>query len=185
MIAMRTHHGSEISNWRAYFAGAWRMSRRIDDRRGARAGTAWGEAIFAAMEGGESAILSCNEALIIDYGGSRIAGEQKTVWRFGDARGPDLHFRDGRFFCAMLFREERGVWRAEFSHDCGEDRYEGAALVTDESNWRLVWNVIGPRKDYSLDTAYSRIVDAHVNAPACKQSGRKAGCAEILGTGLH
>lgn len=172
-----TGKGPEFADWRAYFEGEWRMERCIDDRRGARAGAASGVATFAAQPDDADTALICAEAMTIDYGGNRIAGEQTTIWRFQDPCGPDLYFRDARFFCAMRFREVRGVWRAEFSHDCGEDRYEGAALVTDESNWRLLWTVKGPRKDYSLDTAYSRIVGARAKAPACQRPERAAGCA--------
>lgn len=143
-----------LADWRQYFAGRWRMARRIEDRRDARTGAATGEASFLDV-GGE--VLACSETLAIDYGGRRIDGEQRMLWRFGET-GPVLHFHDGRFFCAMIFREERGVYRADVVHDCGDDRYEGEATMTGMNEWRLVWNVLGPRKDYTLDTAYSRIV---------------------------
>lgn len=155
MINAERGSGSELVGWRAYFAGSWAMARRIDDRRGARIGAASGEAIFAV--GADDATMICTEALTIDYGGRRLAGQQATIWRFDDTEGPALYFRDGRFFFAMRFRQEDSRLRAAFSHDCGEDRYEGAASIADENNWRLVWNVSGPRKDYSLDTFYSRI----------------------------
>lgn len=177
MTAPWIDKGSEFAGWRAYFEGSWRINRRIDDRRGARAGAASGVATFAAEPDDADSRLTCTEAMTIDYGGSRIAGEQTTIWRFQGPLGPDLYFRDARFFCAMRFHEEHGVWSAEFSHDCGEDRYEGAARIADENNWRLVWNVRGPRKDYSLDTAYSRLIDMRRKAPACQRPERAAGCA--------
>ena len=147
--------GPRFAGWSHYFAGRWRMARRIEDRRDARTGAATGEASF--LDAGDGA-LACSETLAIDYGGRRVDGEQRTLWRFDDATGPALHFHDGRFFCAMIFRDERGVYRADVVHDCGEDRYEGEATVSGMNEWRLVWNVLGPRKDYTLDTAYSRIV---------------------------
>lgn len=142
-------------DWRAYFIGGWRMERRIDDRRAGRAGAAVGEAVIADI--GDAATAICTEALTIDYGGQRFAGEQTMHWRFDDADGPTLFSRDGRLLVTLRFRQDGGRARASFSHDCGEDLYEGVAEIGDESSWRLVWNVRGPRKDYTLDTLYFRI----------------------------
>lgn len=140
------------------------MERRIDDRRGGRAGAATGEAAIAAC--GDMATAICTEALMIDYGGQRFAGERTMLWRFDEADGPTLLFPDGRLFVAMQFRQDGGHARALFSHKCGEDLYEGAAAIGDANSWRLVWSVSGPRKDYTLDTFYVRIgeSEAAVNA---------------------
>lgn len=148
-------HVNRQDYWRAYFVGGWRLERRIEDRRGNRVGVAFGEATFAA--GVEKATATCREALMIDYGGRRFAGEQTMLWRFDRADGPTLLFKDGRFFIAMRFGGDGGLLRSDFSHGCGEDLYEGAAEIADENTWRLVWNVRGPRKDYTLDTLHSRI----------------------------
>jgi len=141
------------------------MDRRIDDRRAGRAGAAVGEAMIAAR--GDTATAICAETLMIDYAGQRFAGEQTMLWRFDDADGPTLFSRDGRFLVAMRFRQDGGLARASFSHECNEDLYKGAAEISDESSWRLVWNVRGPRKDYTLDTRYSRIRESEARANTC------------------
>jgi hypothetical protein len=148
-------HGNRQDYWRASFVSSWRLERRIEDRRGNRVGAAFGEATIAAGVGKATAI--CREALTIDYAGRRFAGEQTMLWRFDRADGATLLFKDGRFFIAMRFGGDGGLWRSAFSHGCGEDLYEGAAEIADEDTWRLVWNVPGPRKDYTLDALYSRI----------------------------
>lgn len=144
-------------DWLGYFAGPWRMARRIDDRLGARQGEASGEAVFAADPGGADASMICSEALIINYGDRTWHGHQKTVWRFDRPGGPRLFFSDGRFFGELNFAAHAPGWRAEFEHGCGDDIYRGAASVASRNSWRLVWNVTGPRKDYTLDTEYRRI----------------------------
>jgi hypothetical protein len=144
-------------DWRAFFAGAWRLSRWIDDRRGERFGAASGDAIFA--DGPTPGSATCDETLVIDYGGRRIDGASRLIWRFEDCAGPDLFFSDGRLFCAMRFHRNASGWRAAFTHECGADSYDGVALIDDANCWRLIWTVSGPRKDYTLDTRYARIVD--------------------------
>jgi biotin transport system substrate-specific component len=168
----------ETIDWRAFFAGEWRMARRIDDRRGGRIGEAGGVASFRS--GDDARSLACAEALTIDYGGRRIEGESRTIWRFVDSGGPDLYFPDWRFFCAVRFQRNGYVWRAEFMHNCGEDRYEGFAEVGRRDDWRLVWNVFGPRKNYALDTLYSRIVDGRKSDASCAGLKPEAVCAAIF-----
>ncbi|MCB2113257.1 MAG: DUF6314 family protein [Parvularculaceae bacterium] len=141
-------------DWRGYFAGKWRMTRAIDDRRGGRCGVGEGVTQFTPGSGDES--LECRETLIIDYGGRKTAGEQMTSWRFCDAAGPRLYFKDGRFFCAMRFIRNAASWRASLAHLCGADSYNADVTIINDKSWRLVWRVCGPRKDYSLDTAYLR-----------------------------
>jgi len=145
---------SQAGDWRAYFAGRWRMTRAIDDRLGGRRGDATG--ICAFRDGPRIAGLVCEEALVIDYGGNRFDGAQSTIWRFEESAGPDLDFQDGGFFCAARFEEFGGVWRAPLTHLCGDDQYDGDVIVASENSWRLIWRVKGPRKDYTLDTRYDR-----------------------------
>lgn len=143
-----------VIDWRAYFAGRWRLTRAIKDRLGERVGAAEGEAQF--RPGAANADLVCEEAVLIDYGGRRLKGEQVTLWRFVDPEGPILHFRGGRFFCSMRFERTAARWRAALIHHCGDDLYDGNAVIEGDDGWRLVWSVSGPRKDYTLDTRYRR-----------------------------
>lgn len=157
---MTTSDGEcQTIDWRGYFAGCWRMARRIDDRYGARRGEASGEAVFACDRGGAGASMICSEALIICYGGRTWPGEQKTIWRFDRPGGPQLFFSDGRFLGEMNFARRAGMWRGEFEHRCGDDIYRAIADLDSLKLWRLVWRVTGPRKDYTLDTEYRRIDD--------------------------
>ncbi|MFQ5563546.1 MAG: DUF6314 family protein [Parvularculaceae bacterium] len=121
-------NGAETLDWRGYFAGAWRMTRVIDDQRGGRLGEAIGEAGFGA-DPGDAASLLLSETLVIDFGGRRWPGRQDTIWRFYKASGPHLFFSDGRFFCAMRFARCGDGWRAEFEHLCSDDLYQGVAAV--------------------------------------------------------
>lgn len=143
-------------DWLHFFSGAWRMTRRIDDRRGGRRGHAEGEAVLAAHADSEACLI-CRETLSIDYAGRRWPGYQQTLWRFESECGPRLYFSDGRFVCDMAFAHRSGQWRAALTHSCGDDIYQGDASIVDKDAWRLIWRVFGPRKDYTLDTEFRRI----------------------------
>ncbi|MEE2692469.1 MAG: DUF6314 family protein [Pseudomonadota bacterium] len=155
-------------NWLSYFAGAWRMARRIDDRRGAREGRAEGEAAFASDASAPGALI-CAERLAIDYGGRTFAGEQATRWRFRDG-AVELEFRDGGR-CGAVFESVGGKWRAVFAHPCGEDRYDGEARVEGAGAFSMVWRVVGPRKDYTLHTDYFRLPAAAAGEACQNQTG--------------
>lgn len=176
-MPLSTAHHRKEGDWRGYFAGAWRMRRRIDDKRGGRRGAAKGEALFAADPNTGDGFLIYREALLIDYGGRRWPGHQETIWRFKKESGPQLCFSDGRSFCDMAFARYGDLWRAPLTHLCGDDTYEGEISITDRNTWRLIWRVTGPRKGYTLDTEYRRVGDNN-RARRCKRGEPKAGCAD-------
>jgi len=146
--------GAAATDWLAYFAGRWNMNREIGDRRAGLRAAAAGACDFLA--GSESKVLVCEEALVIDYGGNRFNGVQSTIWRFEKPSGPDLYFQDGRYFCSAQFKKIGDIWRAQLTHHCGDDVYDGNVTIEFEKCWRLVWRVRGPRKDFTLDTRYDR-----------------------------
>lgn len=142
---------------REYFCGEWRMSRRIDDRRAARLGRAWGQAMFAQERPERAQETTCTESLTVEYGGRRWPAEQIYRWRFPDENIAQLYSLGGGILGEMKFEQLRHRWRSAFVHVCGEDRYQAEAHLESDRHWRLTWRVAGPRKDYTLDTEYARL----------------------------
>ena len=130
------------------FIGTWALTRRIDDRRAGAAGSFTGRAVFRP----EGADLAYREEGILRLGpGPGFAASRAYRWRAaGD--GLAILFEDGRFFHAVALDAPR----AEAGHDCGADRYEVAYDFRDWPDWRAVWDVWGPRKDYRMESVYAR-----------------------------
>lgn len=57
-------------------------------------------------------------------------------------------------FLLDLALQNSGEWRFNFPHRCGEDLYT-AALAIDAGAIRLRWQVIGPKKNHTIDLTYS------------------------------
>lgn len=128
------------------FEGTWRLVRAIEDRRAGLSGRLEGEARFVPGQGG----LVLTETGLLAYGGGApMQAERRYLWR-EEAGGIAVYFEDGRPF--HWFSAER----TEASHDCPPDLY---AVQYDFGTWPLwsaVWEVSGPRKQYTMTSRYSR-----------------------------
>ncbi len=132
------------------FAGAWRMTRHIDDRFAKQRGVFFGQAIL--KRNGET-VLHYHEAgqLRLDQGPAMRA-ERNYIWQFAGGH-VDVSFADGRPF--HRFVPEGHV--AGSDHPCGDDYYTVRYDFTKWPEWQAVWSVTGPRKDYTSYTTYVRI----------------------------
>ncbi|MCB2110771.1 MAG: trigger factor [Defluviimonas sp.] len=126
------------------FEGAWRISRRIDDRRGPAARFD-GTAVFSPVAGG----LFYRETglLCISGGGSYQAG-RCYLWRSGPAGTIVVDHADGRAFHSFC------PGREDARHLCGADDYRVRYDFGDWPRWRAEWRVLGPRKDYLMISHY-------------------------------
>lgn len=123
--------------------GTWRLDRVIDDRRNGVRGTARGILALEPEPHGDR-IRWFEECRLEwrDYGGTAT----RTYYL---RRGPDgwqLTFDDGR-----LFHD----WRPgeTVRHGCGADDYTGSVEpAPDGAGMIIVWQVAGPRKDYTSTT---------------------------------
>lgn len=140
-----------VADLRVFLAGAWRLTRLIEDRRADRRGRFAGTAYFTAAEEG-------------------FVYEEKGEMRFGDWRGPawqayayefdpsapssvKVRFLDGRLFHAF----DLATGHAEFAHACAADRYVGEITAIGADAFETCWNVRGPRKDQTIRTRYRRL----------------------------
>lgn len=137
----------------ARLAGRWVMERRLTHLPSAHRhfGRLTGEARIEPVEGG----AGYHETGRLALGDRRFAAERGYAWR---AAGPFelwLHFADGRPFHALDPSRRRQCVR----HDCAPDLYLGAYafdLDAAEPEWRVVWRVTGPAKNYLSETTYRR-----------------------------
>ncbi len=76
--------------------------------------------------------------------------ERTYIW-VPEENGFDVLFDDGRPFHPLRF--EGG----EATHWCDPDQYDVTYEFSLWPRWQAVWRVKGPRKDYEMRNAYSRI----------------------------
>ncbi|MBV7378367.1 DUF6314 family protein [Maritimibacter dapengensis] len=126
------------------FEGRWRVARRIDDWALGRSGTFEGTVLFSPREDG----LLYHEAGELQMEGAPVmAATRDYLWRERDD-GIDVYFDDGRFFHRV------GPTAA---HWCDPDQYDVSYDFTLWPDWASVWDVRGPRKNYRMESAYTRI----------------------------
>lgn len=131
----------------ADFEGRWRLIRRIDDARAGLAGRLEGEALYAPGQGG----LVLTETGRLYYGdGPPLQAERRYLWR-EEAGGIAVFFEDERPF--HWFSSDA----PETRHDCPPDLYHVRYDFSAWPEWSAVWQVSGPRKDYVMESHYTRV----------------------------
>ncbi|HTZ94033.1 MAG TPA: DUF6314 family protein [Streptosporangiaceae bacterium] len=148
-----------------FLRGDWDVERRITDRRAGQDGVFSGTARFRPAAGSPAAPDSqvSAGAQLLDY-------TEDGELRFGSHRGParrsliyagrqdgaaDVRFADGREFYRLDLRA--GTWQAD--HPCRADRYHVTVTRHGADSFTETWQVVGPDKDYELETTYRRVVD--------------------------
>nr|WP_275116135.1 DUF6314 family protein [Aliiroseovarius subalbicans] len=130
------------------FEGRWRLSRRIEDAKTGGTGLFEGVAVFT-REGAGLAYEEAGELRLPD--GPGMAATRRYTWRPGDG-AIDVMFDDGRDFHRIAL--DQPVVTA--FHDCPPDFYEVSYNFTHWPDWRAIWRVTGPRKDYTMISDYRR-----------------------------
>jgi len=156
-----------IHHLRRFLYGRWSLERRISDRRGRQSGRLSGFAVFSQPETVPESSRVAVDALVWTERGlmqlgdfsSDVARTYRCVFPATD-RGKVL-FSDGRYFHDLDLTA--GTWRV--THPCGEDLYTGVYHAVSSDRLRVRWWVSGPRKDYTLDTVYHRILGAARGIP--------------------
>ena len=131
------------------FEGRWRIQRRIEDTRDGGTGTFDGIARYAPRTGGLE-YEEAGELRLPDQGGFQAS--RRYLWLAAPGGGVDVCFVDGSDFHHIdLGRNVATAW-----HDCLPDTYEVSYNFTHWPNWRAIWRVRGPAKDYTMITDYAR-----------------------------
>ncbi len=141
-------YAERVADLRAFLEGAWSLTRTVLDRRSGACGRLSGKAIFETE--GEGLLYRENGVLRLgarDYDVSQI-----YRYRFPEPERADITFDHGGYFHTLDLSS--GRWSAE--HLCNEDLYRGAFRAAGAGGWRVVWRILGPRKDQVLKTRYLR-----------------------------
>ena len=132
-----------------YVVGAWAITRRIDDTRAGAVLHFEGQATFEA-DGQDT--LAYREDGTLDTGAGVLRASRHYRWVFHGGAA-SVYFADGRFFHGIVPVAQA----ARASHDCPPDLYDVAYTFDTPEQWRQVWRVHGPRKDYTLESIYTRL----------------------------
>lgn len=157
--------------------GTWRMRRSLDSKLpGFPSGTFTGTATFAphaAFKG--SAYLYHETGELVTEMGFKLRADRKYIYRYSqDDDKISMWFtkqdqKTGEedvdyLFHELEFERRDGRWIAKGDHLCNMDMYwalhdfrmEVKNGEDDLAIWGLRYQVKGPQKDYSSDTAYER-----------------------------
>jgi len=138
-----------VENLRTYLSGSWRLDRAIVDHLLSSTGTMHGAAQFNAY--GNSLINE--ERGTLSFGAHEGLAEQTYSYDFSSSDGRALvRFRDGRPFHELDLSAGETIVR----HPCEPDRYEGRFTALDENHWQSDWTIVGPRKNLTIVTLYTR-----------------------------
>jgi hypothetical protein len=121
------------------FLGAWRLHRRIIDRRAGTVARLVGTCRFHAAAGGA---VQTEEGRLTLPGGTTMAASRTYLWDEAGGRLA-LRFGDGRPFHDF----DAALVAPEATHPCGDDLYRVRYGFRRWPVWRAVWCVAGPRKD--------------------------------------
>ncbi|MDX8349626.1 DUF6314 family protein [Cognatiyoonia sp. IB215446] len=131
------------------FIGQWQVQRVIDDRYGRQQGVFEGICVFS--ENGASRLDYAEEGRIRMGAGPALTANRRYLWAFGSER-VDVFFTDGGAFHSFVpARQADGT-----DHPCGDDYYRVQYDFRHWPDWQATWHVMGPRKDYTSTSHYSR-----------------------------
>lgn len=131
----------------ADFEGSWQLCRQITDHRAGVTGRLQGDALFVPGQGG----LVLTETGLLHYGdGAPLKAERRYIWR-EEAGGIAVTFEDGRPFHWVSSDAP------ETHHECPPDLYHVRYEFSAWPEWSAVWQVCGPRKDYVMESHYTRV----------------------------
>lgn len=134
---------ADLSAW----LGFYDVNRTIDDRRAGQTARFKGRAEITPN--GAGAVYR-EAGQLRTAQGAVFYAERTYIWAVQGARIA-VFFEDGRPFHDF----DPVAGGAATEHLCGQDWYRGGYDVSRWPQWRVTWDVSGPRKDYRLVTDYS------------------------------
>ena len=134
------------------FAGRWTLTRKIIQRNG-DVFTFSGEAEFSSLEGSvqkeKSGLAYYEKGEVTAPNESVMPAERRYFWQQPQTGLFEVLFDDKRYFHSF------SATNPNAEHLCGDDNYVVRYDFTAWPVWRSTWQVIGPRKDYTMVSEYS------------------------------
>jgi len=130
------------------FAGTWSIARRIDDFAARRLATLDGTATLSPAPWG---LAYVETGTLHIEGQAPMAASRAYRWALRAGK-IEVLFDDGRPFHVF----DPSADRSSATFHCGDDEYRVIYTFSRWPGWRSIWRVIGPRKDYRLETEYAR-----------------------------
>ena len=134
------------------FAGQWTLTRKIIQRNG-DVFTFSGEAEFSWLEGSvqdeKSGLAYYEKGEVTAPNESVMLAERRYFWQQPQTGLFEVLFDDKRYFHSF------SATNPNAEHLCGDDNYVVRYDFTTWPVWRSTWQVIGPRKDYTMVSEYS------------------------------
>lgn len=124
----------------ADFTGKWRLDRQIA-HAGGQTARLEGAALWHPEDGG---LCLRESGTLLLAGQPPLRAERRYFWA-ADLR---VYFEDGRFFHQVPRHGGQAL------HRCAPDTYVGQYDFTDWPEFRVTWQVQGPRKAYRMQTRY-------------------------------
>ena len=148
---------SRVSQWGTpadvftRLAGNWTLHRRADGRD-----LMTGQASLTPNNDGSLAYRETGMARYAD--GQSFAAERTYLYRAGPS-GFSVFFSENppRLFHDVILNDANGTLTGEASHLCRDDLYRSRYSFLPDGTFSTRHDVRGPRKNYVLDTSYSRI----------------------------
>lgn len=132
-----------------HFAGKWRLNREITSGSGdafvfaGRANFTWQQSGLVYNESGEVTLPN----------NKTMQSERTYFWRQGPANQLEVYFDDQRYFHSFSGTTPYA------EHRCGDDHYKVRYTFGRWPFWTSVWQVSGPRKDYTMVSRYQPFSD--------------------------
>lgn len=139
-----------VADPRAFLPGVWQIDRQVHDARARQDGTYVGTATFL-LEGEGLSWTERGELRLGTFVGTATRVMHVVPGRDGAAPW-EVRFDDGRPFHPLDLR----AGACPVDHPCGEDHYAGWVRVEHEGLMVVSWRVVGPAKDHTILSRYTR-----------------------------
>ena len=135
------------------FLGEWEIIKLIQDNKGQSSGNFSGLAQFKNQDD-RTALYHEIGTLKLNSGQSLMA-ERRYRWLQESNGQVAVQFEGGRPFHLVDLNESRPSGH----HFCDPDSYQVEYDFSDWPNWKSIWRVTGPRKDYVMHSEFRRKSD--------------------------
>lgn len=129
------------------FLGRWSIVRTIQEHEAQAAATF--EGVAEIIDAGNAWNYSETGTLTLQQGGA-FQAERTYIWR-PNGQTIDTYFSDGRYFHTIELSA-----KPKTSHWCDPDQYEVRYDFSAWPAWAAQWDVVGPRKNYRMVSAFRK-----------------------------